>query len=60
MAKLKVTLIHSVAHRLPQQRKIVKSLGLHRINDTTVRNDNKAVRGALFHIAHLIKVQQVK
>ena len=60
MAKLKITLIHSATHRLPDQRRIVKSLGLNRINSTTVKNDNAAVRGALFHIAHLIKVEQVK
>ena len=31
---LKVTLIKSVAHRLPKQRKIVKALGLGKVNST--------------------------
>ena len=60
MAKLKITLIHSATHRLPDQRKIVKSLGLNRINSTTTKKDTAAIRGALFHVAHLVKVQQVK
>lgn len=58
--KLKITLIHSVEHRLPDQRRIVKSLGLNRINSTSVKKDNAAVRGALYKIAHLIKVEQIK
>ncbi|MCH5463808.1 50S ribosomal protein L30 [Levilactobacillus tujiorum] len=60
MAQLKVTLIHSAAHRLPKQRKIVESLGLNRVNSTVVKPDNEATRGALFQIAHLIKVEEVK
>ncbi|UDM32381.1 50S ribosomal protein L30 [Lentilactobacillus laojiaonis] len=59
MAQLKVTLIRSAAHRLPKQRKIVKALGLGRINSTVVKPDNESIRGALFQIAHLIKVEQV-
>ncbi|GLB46623.1 50S ribosomal protein L30 [Philodulcilactobacillus myokoensis] len=60
MAQLKITLTHSVTHRLPKQRKIVKAIGLHRINSTVVKPDNEATRGALLKIAHLIKVEQVK
>ncbi|UQS85617.1 50S ribosomal protein L30 [Apilactobacillus apisilvae] len=59
MAQLKITLTHSANHRLPKQRKIVKALGLGRINSTVVKPDNEATRGALFHIAHLVKVEQV-
>ncbi|QMU07990.1 50S ribosomal protein L30 [Levilactobacillus suantsaii] len=60
MAQLKVTLIHSAAHRLPKQRKIVEALGLKRINSSVLQPDNEATRGALFPIAHLIKVEEVK
>ncbi|KAL3947583.1 50S ribosomal protein L30 [Lentilactobacillus hilgardii] len=60
MAQLKITLKRSVAHRVPNQRKIVKALGLGRINSTVVKPDNESIRGALFKIAHLIEVEQVK
>ncbi|KRM68286.1 MULTISPECIES: 50S ribosomal protein L30 [Apilactobacillus] len=60
MAKLHVTLTHSAAHRLPKQRKIVKALGLGRVNSQVELPDNEATRGALFKIAHLVKVEQVK
>lgn len=56
---LKVTLIKSVAHRLPKQRKIVKVLGLGKVNSTVVLPDNAATRGALLKIAHLISVEEV-
>ena len=56
---LKVTLIKSVAHRLPKQRKIVKALGIGKVNSTVVLPDNAATRGALLKIAHLISVQEV-
>ena len=56
---LKVTLIKSVAHRLPKQRKIVKALGLGKVNSTVVLPDNSATRGALMKIAHLISVEEV-
>ena len=60
MAQLKVTLIHSAAHRLPKQRKIVEALGLKRVNSSVLPPDNEATGGALFQIAHLIKVEEVK
>ena len=56
---LKVTLIKSVAHRLPKQRKIVKALGLGKVNSPVVLPDNAATRGALLKIAHLISVEEV-
>ena len=56
---LKVTLIKSVAHRLPKQRKIVKALGLGKVNRTVVLPDNAATRGALLKIADLISVEEV-
>ncbi|MBU3827742.1 MAG: 50S ribosomal protein L30 [Candidatus Lactobacillus pullistercoris] len=59
MTDLKVTLIRSVAHRLPNQKKVVKSLGLGRISSTVVLPDNAATRGALMKIAHLISVEEI-
>ncbi len=59
MTDLKVTLIRSVAHRIPNQKKVVKSLGLGRISSTVVLPDNAATRGALMKIAHLISVEEI-
>ncbi|KRK76397.1 hypothetical protein FC67_GL000669 [Companilactobacillus alimentarius DSM 20249] len=60
MAKLKITLIRSAAHRLPAQRKIVKELGLARVSSSVVKPDDPAIRGAVLKIAHLVSVEEVK
>ena len=59
MTDLKITLIRSVAHRIPNQRKVVKALGLGRVNSSVVLPDNAQTRGALMKIAHLISVEEV-
>jgi large subunit ribosomal protein L30 len=60
MANLKITLIKSVTHREPRQRKIVKELGLGRVQSSVVRPDNAATRGVIFKIAHLVNVEEAK
>lgn len=60
MAKVKVTLIHSVAHRKPAQRRTVKALGLGKIGSSNVLPDNAATRGAIFKVAHLVSIEEVK
>ena len=60
MAKVKVTLIHSVAHREPTQRKTVKALGLGMIGSSNILPDNAATRGQIFKVAHLVSIEEVK
>ena len=60
MAKLRITLTRSAAHRLPAQRKIVKELGLGRVSSSVVKPDDPALRGAVLKIAHLVSVEEVK
>ena len=60
MAQVKITLIHSAAHRLPSQRAIVKALGLGKINSSMIKPDNEATRGAIFKVAHLVTIEEVK
>ncbi|MCI1957793.1 MAG: 50S ribosomal protein L30 [[Lactobacillus] timonensis] len=60
MAQVKITLVHSVAHREPRQRAIVKALGLGRVGSSVIKPDNAAIRGAIFKIAHLLSIEEVK
>ncbi|HEY4399555.1 MAG TPA: 50S ribosomal protein L30 [Lactobacillaceae bacterium] len=60
MADLKITLVKSALHRKPKQRAIVKSLGLNRVSSSVVKPNNESIRGEIFHIAHLIEVEEVK
>ena len=59
MAKLKITLHHGLVNRTPAQRATVKSLGLRKIGQSVVREDNKAVRGQILVVRHLVTVEEV-
>ncbi|MBA9087355.1 large subunit ribosomal protein L30 [Fontibacillus solani] len=59
MAKLQITLVRSLIGRPENQRTTVKTLGLRKINQTVVHNDNPAIRGMVNHVSHLVKVQEI-
>ena len=56
--KLKVTLVKSPIGAVPKQRATVEALGLRKMNKTVVLPDNEAVRGMIFHVRHLVKVEE--
>ena len=57
-ARLKVTQIKSKISEKQNQRDTLRSLGLHRIGDVTLREDNKQYRGCGRTVAHLLKVEE--
>lgn len=57
---LKVTLVKSGSGRLPNQIRTLKALGLNKTNSSNVLPDNKAVRGMIFVVKHLVSVEIVK
>ena len=57
MAKLRITQVKSVVGSREGQRKTLESLGLHRMNDTVVREDSPSVRGMIIKVRHLLKVE---
>ncbi len=56
--KIKVTLVKSPIGAVPKQRATVEALGLRKMNKTVVLPDNEAVRGMIFHVRHLVKVEE--
>ena len=60
MAKLKVTQVRSVIDRPKDQKRTVRSLGLHRINDTVVKDDRPEIRGMIAKVGHLVRVEEVE
>ena len=58
-ARLKVTQIKSVISEKQNQRDTLRSLGLHRIGNVVVREDNKQNRGYVRTVAHLVKVEEI-
>jgi large subunit ribosomal protein L30 len=58
-ARLKVTQIKSKISEKQNQRDTLRSLGLKRINDVVVREDNAQNRGYVRTVAHLVKVEEI-
>jgi len=59
MAKeLHITLNKSVIGRTQAQRDTVFALGLKKINQTVVKQDNVAIRGMIGKVSHLITVEE--
>jgi len=57
--KLQITLKRSLIGRPEKQKVIVKTLGLRKVNQTVVHNDNPAIRGMINKVDHLVNVEEV-
>ena len=56
---LKVTLIKSPIAALPVHKATVAALGLRKVGQTVLKPDNAAVRGQIFAVKHMVKVEEV-
>jgi large subunit ribosomal protein L30 len=59
MAKLRVTQVRSPIGGTHNQRATLRTLGLRKINDTSVREDRPEVRGMIRTVTHLVTVEEV-
>ena len=59
MAKLKITLVKSTIGALADQKATVVALGLKKTNSFVVHEENPAVRGMIFKVKHLVKVEEI-
>lgn len=57
--KLRITLVKSPIGAIPKQRATVEALGLRKMHKTVEMPDNDAVRGMIWHVRHLVKVEEV-
>ena len=60
MSPLKVTQVRSVIDRPRDQKDTVRRLGLHRINDTVIKDDRPEIRGMIEKVRHLVSVEEVE
>jgi len=56
---LKVTLVKSKSGRLQNQLKTLEALGLNKLNSSNIVPVNEAIRGMIFVVKHLVKVENV-
>ena len=57
--KLRVTLVKSPIGAIPKHKATVEALGLRKLNKTVELPDNDAVRGMIWHVKHLVKVEEI-
>ena len=60
MAQLRITQVKSTIGAKHNQRESVRSLGLKRINHVVVKEDRPEIRGMIFKVSHLVKVEEVE
>jgi len=59
MSLLRVTQVRSVIDRPKDQKATVRRLGLHRINDSVIKEDRPEIRGMIAKVEHLVRVEEV-
>ncbi|MBT0606578.1 50S ribosomal protein L30 [Aequorivita echinoideorum] len=58
MAKIKVTKVKSVIKRPKNQKLIMESLGLHKMNQTVEHDDTPSILGMINKVNHLVSVER--
>lgn len=57
MAKIRVTKVRSVIKRPKNQKRIMESLGLHKMNQTVEHEDTPNILGMINKVNHLVSVE---
>ncbi len=56
---LEVTYTRSSIGRLPNQRKTIEALGLRKLSDRVVHEDNVTIRGMIKTVGHLVTWREI-
>lgn len=59
-SRLKITLVRSMVGRPEKHRKVLRGMGLTRINKTVELEDTPAIRGMADKVSHLVSVEETK
>ena len=57
--KLKITLEKSPIGSMPKHKATIEALGLRKIGQSVIRDDIPSVRGQVFAVKHMIKVEEI-
>ena len=55
---MKVKLVKSYIGRTPNQKKNLKALGLHKINQEKEHSKDKSILGKIYKVKHLVEVKE--
>ena len=56
--KLKITLVKSMIGRPEKHRKVLRGIGLRKMNKTVQLEDTPAIRGMINAVSHLVSVEE--
>lgn len=59
-AKIKVTLRKSMIGRPEKHRKVLRGMGLTRINKTVQLENTPAIRGMIRKVSHMVEAEEIK
>lgn len=59
MSKLRIIYKKSTIGYAKNQKATVMSLGLTRLGQAVIKDDNPAIRGMIFKVRHLVEVEEV-
>lgn len=57
-SRLKITLVRSMVGRPEKHRKVLRGMGLTRMNKTVELQDTPAIRGMANKVSHLVRVEE--
>lgn len=60
MAKLEIKLTKSTIGRLVKHKKTVEALGLRKVGQTVIKEDNASIRGMISSIDYMLDVKEVE
>lgn len=60
MSKIDVTLVKSTIGKARKHEKVVRSLGLKKLNQTVRHEENPCITGMVEKVSHLVRVQAVE
>ncbi len=58
--KINVTLRKSMIGRPEKQRKVLRGMGLTRLNKTVQLENTPAIRGMILKVTHLVEAEEIK
>lgn len=56
--RLKITLVRSMIGRPEKQRRVLRGMGLHRLQQSVVLEDTPAIRGMIRKVSHLVTAEE--
>jgi len=59
VAKLRITWVKSHIGYAKRQRRTLKALGFHRLNETIEHDDSSCIRGMIARVSHLVETEAI-